>query len=54
MSWLDVIQIGHDLKVCPDCDREYEVMDEFLAKKDEPSIGLIGSMRCSVKNITSH
>ena len=39
MSWLDVIQIGHDLKVCPDCDREYEVMDEFLAKKNEPTIG---------------
>lgn len=35
MSWLDVIQIGHDLKVCPDCNRAYEVIDEFLAKKAE-------------------
>ena len=33
MSWLDVIKIGHDLKVCPDCNREYEVLDEFLARK---------------------
>ncbi|MCZ6677464.1 MAG: hypothetical protein O7E52_09455 [Candidatus Poribacteria bacterium] len=35
MSWLDVIQIGNDLKVCPDCNRAYEVTDEFLAKRDE-------------------
>jgi hypothetical protein len=39
MSWLDVIQIGHDLKVCPDCNRAYEVIDEFLAKKAESAPG---------------
>lgn len=37
MSWLDAIKIGHDLKFCPDCNREYEVIDEFLAKRDEKS-----------------
>jgi hypothetical protein len=35
MNWLDKIKIGHDLIVCPDCDREYEVLGQFLAKKDE-------------------
>ena len=39
MNWLDVIRIGRDLKICPDCNREYEVMDEFLAKKADPLIG---------------
>ncbi len=39
MNWLDVIQIGGDLKVCPDCNREYQVIDEFLANKNENPIG---------------
>lgn len=30
MRWLDQTDIGHDLQICPDCDREYEVLDEFL------------------------
>lgn len=30
MRWLDQIDIGHDLQICPDCDREYEVLDQFL------------------------
>ena len=36
MSWLDTIKIGDDLKNCPDCDREYEVLDEFWAQKEQP------------------
>ncbi len=39
MSWLAVIQIGHDLQVCPDCNREYEVIDEFLLTKNEQPAG---------------
>lgn len=30
MSWIDKIDIGHDLQVCPDCQREYEVLEQFL------------------------
>ena len=30
MGWLDQTDIGHDLQICPDCDREYEVLDQFL------------------------
>lgn len=30
MSWLDNIEIGHDLQICPDCHREYEVLEQFL------------------------
>ena len=30
MTWLNQIEIGHDLQVCPDCNREYEVLDQFL------------------------
>ena len=30
MRWLDQTDIGHDLQICPDCDREYEVLDQFL------------------------
>ena len=30
MPWLDQTDIGHDLQICPDCDREYEVLDQFL------------------------
>ena len=30
MPWLDQIDIGHDLQICPDCDREYEALDQFL------------------------
>jgi len=29
MRWLDQTDIGHDLQICPDCDREYEVLDQF-------------------------
>ena len=32
MPWLDQTDIGHDLQICPDCDREYEVLDQFLGK----------------------
>ena len=32
MGWLDKIEIGHDLQICPDCDREYEVLEQFLGK----------------------
>lgn len=40
MSWLDAIKIGGDLKICPDCDREYEVLDEFWAQKEQtPPVG---------------
>ena len=30
MSWIDKIDIGHDLQICPDCQREYEVLEQFL------------------------
>jgi hypothetical protein len=30
MPWLDQTDIGHGLQICPDCDTEYEVLDEFL------------------------
>ena len=30
MGWLDRIDIGLDLQICPDCDREYEVLEQFL------------------------
>ncbi len=30
MGWLNQIDIGHDLQICPDCNREYEVLDQFL------------------------
>lgn len=30
MPWLNQTDIGHDLQICPDCDREYEVLDQFL------------------------
>ncbi len=30
MGWLDQTDIGHDLQICPDCDTEYEVLDQFL------------------------
>ena len=30
MRWLDQTDIGHDLQICPDCDRNYEVLDQFL------------------------
>lgn len=29
MPWLDQTDIGHDLQICPDCDTEYEVLDQF-------------------------
>lgn len=34
MGWLDKIDIGHDLQICPDCDREYEVLQQFLGKSE--------------------
>lgn len=38
MGWLDQIDIGHDLQMCPDCNREYEVLDQFLgAPRRAPS-----------------
>ena len=30
MPWLDQTDIGHDLQICPDCDTEYKVLDQFL------------------------
>lgn len=40
MSWLDTIKIGGELTLCPDCDREYEVLDEFWAQKEQtPLVG---------------
>ena len=30
MGWLDSIEIGHDLQICPDCDQEYEVLATVL------------------------
>ena len=41
MSWLDRIDIGRDLQICPDCDREYEVLKQFLGEKKENQLELI-------------
>ncbi len=30
MGWLDKIDIGKDIQICPDCDRKYEVLQQFL------------------------
>ena len=35
MRWLDQTDIGHDLQICPDCDRTYEVLDQFLGSPPE-------------------
>ena len=35
MTWLDRIDIGHDLQICPDCDTAYEVLDQFLGNPSE-------------------
>lgn len=32
MRWLDQTDIGHDLQICPDCNRDYEVLDQFLGR----------------------
>ena len=36
MDWLDQIDIGHDLQICPDCNREYEVLEQFLGGTQTP------------------
>ncbi|RKU11980.1 hypothetical protein C6501_11785 [Candidatus Poribacteria bacterium] len=35
MGWLDSIEIGRDLQICPDCNREYEVLEQFLGKTQD-------------------
>ena len=35
MGWLNDIEIGHDLQFCPDCDREYEVLNQFLGETQD-------------------
>jgi hypothetical protein len=35
MPWLDQTDIGHDLQICPDCDRKYEVLDQFPGSPSE-------------------
>ena len=42
MGWLDSIEIGHDLQICPDCDQEYEVLEQFLGESQtDYQIGLM-------------
>lgn len=41
MGWLDRIDIGRDLQMCPDCDREYEVLKQFLGEEKENQHELI-------------
>lgn len=38
MGWLDQTDIGHDLQICPDCDRAYEVLDQFLGRPSEDRV----------------
>lgn len=38
MSWIDKIDIGHDLQVCPDCQREYEVLEQFLGGTQDATL----------------
>ncbi len=35
MRWIDQTDIGHDLQICPDCDREYEVLEQFMGSPSE-------------------
>ena len=35
MPWLDQTDIGYDLQICPDCNTEYEVLDQFLGNPSE-------------------
>ena len=32
MRWLDQTDIGHDLQICPDCDKAYEVLTQFAGR----------------------
>ena len=47
MPWLDQTDIGHDLQICPDCNREYEVLDQFLGS---PSEGQLSNLIDAVFN----
>lgn len=38
MPWLDETEIGGDLQVCPDCDRGYEVLEQFLGASDTDAL----------------
>lgn len=44
MGWIDRIEIGHDLQICPDCDREYEVLEQFLGEAKENLSDLIDTV----------
>lgn len=44
MGWIDRIEIGHDLQICPDCDREYEVLEQFLGEAKENLSDLIDAV----------
>ena len=46
MRWLDQTDIGHDLQICPDCNTEYEVLDQFLGSplRDRPDDNLIDAV----------
>ena len=54
MGWLDQTDIGHDLQICPDCDREYEVLDQFLGSpsKDRAYGNLIDTVFNDVYYVT--
>ena len=53
MGWLDQTDIGHDLQICPDCDREYEVLDQFLGSPlGNRASGNLGNLIDTVFNDT--
>ncbi len=44
MGWLDNIEIGYDLQICPDCDQEYEVLEQFLGSSNNRRTNWIDSV----------
>ncbi len=44
MGWLDNLDIGHDLQICPDCSKDYEVLEQFLGTSKDRQTDWIDSV----------
>lgn len=44
MGWLDNLDIGHDLQICSDCGKEYEVLEQFLGTSNDKQTDWIDSV----------
>lgn len=44
MGWIDNLDIGHDLQICPDCNQDYEVLEQFLGTSKNGKTGWIDSV----------